>query len=59
MSKGFFTGTVFLDLKKSFGTVHHKVLINKLLSVGVLGVELDWFSSYLSDIYQVTKVSDH
>ena len=56
MSEGFLTGAVFLDLKKAFDTVHHEVLIKKLISIGVQGRELDWFSSDLTERYQVTKV---
>ena len=59
MSSGLLTGAVFLDLKKAFDTVHHNVLINKLQSLGIYGLGLGWFSSYLSDRYQVTKVGDH
>ena len=59
MSEGYFTGAVFLDLKKAFDTVHHEVLLNKLVSIGVCGLELEWFSSYLSDRFQVTRVNDH
>ena len=59
MSEGLLTGAVFLDLKKAFDTVHHEVLIKKLISIGVQGRELDWFSSYLTELYQVTKVNDH
>ena len=59
MSEGFLTGAVFLDLKKAFDTVQHEVLIKKLISIGVQGRELDWFSSYLTERYQVTKVNDH
>ena len=59
MSSGLFTGAVFLDLKKAFDTVHHNVLINKLQSLGIYGLELGWFSSYLNDRYQVAKVGDH
>ena len=59
MSEGFLTGAVFLDLKKAFDTVHHEMLIKKLISIGVQGRELDWFSSYLTEWYQVTKVNDH
>ena len=47
MSSGLFTGAVFLYLKKAFDTVRHNVLINKLQSLGIYGLELGWFSSYL------------
>ena len=59
MSEGFLTWAVFLDIKKAFDTVHHEVLIKKLISIGVQGRELDWFSSYLTEQNQVTKVNDH
>ena len=56
MDAGYFVGAVFLDLKKAFDTVCHPILINKLQSFGVGGLELDWFASYLSNKKQITKV---
>ena len=56
MDAGHFVGAVFLDLKKAFDTVCHPILINKLQSFGVGGLELDWFTSYLSNRKQITKV---
>ena len=49
MDAGRFVGAVFLDLKKALDTVCHPILINKLQSFGVGGLELDWFTSYLSN----------
>ena len=57
-NSGLYTGVVFLDLKKAFDTVHHKVLLNKLQSIGVQGSELNWFESYLYNRQQVTKIGD-
>ena len=57
-NSGLYTGVVFLDLKKAFDTVHHKVLLNKLQNIGVQGFELNWFESYLSNRQQVTKIGD-
>ena len=56
MDAGHFVGAVFLDLKKAFDTVCQPILINKLQSFGVGDLELDWFTSYLSNRKQITKV---
>ena len=56
MDAGHFVGAVFLDLKKAFDTVCYPILINKLHSFGVGGLELDWFTSYLPNRKQIIKV---
>ena len=45
---------IFIDLKKAFDTVLHKVILTKLEKIGIRGVELNWFRSYLSNRRQVT-----
>ena len=40
---------IMIDLKKAFDTVNHVVLLKKLQCYGFRGVQLDWFSSYLSN----------
>ncbi|XP_028166266.1 uncharacterized protein LOC114357040 [Ostrinia furnacalis] len=48
---------IFLDLSKAFDFVNHTKLLNKLHSYGIRGIANDWFTSYLSDRMQCTKIN--
>ena len=46
---------IFLDIKKAFDTVDHKVLIEKLKFYEADGTVILWIKNYLSDGKQATK----
>ena len=54
-SKGNTPAIIFLDIKKAFDTVDHKVLIEKLKFYGADGTVILWIKNYLSDRKQATK----
>ena len=58
MDRGEYTGAIFVDLKKAFDTVDHKVLLKKLFDIGVRGLTLKWFENYLINRRIVTKVNN-
>jgi retron-type reverse transcriptase len=57
MNDGKVTAAIFLDLKKAFDTVNHKILIDKLYLYGVKGKALDWFTSYLLHRSQIVNIN--
>ena len=54
IDKGLLNGIIFLDLKKTFDTIDHKLLLHKLKLYGVCKSSLNWFSSYLKERKQKT-----
>lgn len=48
---------VFLDMSKAFDCVNHKIVLQMLQHVGIRGVALKWFESYLKDRSQVTEIN--
>ena len=48
---------IFCDLQKAFDTCDSNILLKKLSTIGVQGVELSWFKSYLTDRKQYVNVN--
>ena len=57
MDERLFSCVVFIDLKKAFDTVDHKILLDKLNYYGLRGIDNQWFSSYLTNRTQTTEIN--
>ena len=57
LDAGNFGCGVFVDLRKAFDTVDHKILLKKLHHYGIRGTAFDLLSSYLSNRLQFVTVN--
>ena len=51
------TLAIFIDLKKAFDTVDHKILLKKMEIYGVRNKENVWFYNYLSEREQFVSIN--
>ena len=59
MTEGGVTSTVFLDIKKAFDTIDHRILMNKLSEYGACDDPLKFFKSYISERVQRCSVNGY
>ena len=57
MDKGMINSVVFLDIRKAFDTVDHKILLDKLSYYGIDKDQLSFFKSYLNDRTQCCSIN--
>uniref|UniRef100_UPI003AAD7030 uncharacterized protein n=1 Tax=Centroberyx gerrardi TaxID=166262 RepID=UPI003AAD7030 len=56
---GLLTILILLDLSAAFDTISHPLLLERLADIGITGVALSWFSSYLTDRQQYVQLGNH
>ena len=57
MDDGKLTGVIFLNIRKAFDSINHKILLKKMKDqFGISGFELKRFESYLTNREQVCSV---
>ena len=49
--------TIFIDLKKAYSTVSHKILLGKLKKYGIRDTDRNWFQSYLENRKQYCAIN--
>ena len=57
MDKGLLPATIFVDIKKAFDTISHKILLSKLPNCSVRGQASLLIESYLKDRKQILNAN--
>ena len=50
---------VLLDMSSTFDTLDHNVLIHRLSTIGITGIALNWFTSYISNRSSTVSINSH
>ena len=59
LDDGKYSAGVFVDLKKTFDTFDHNILLEKLDYYGVRGIANEWFASNLTNRKQFVSIGGH
>ena len=58
LDKGLHTLCIFVDFSRAFDMINHKILIKMLERIGIRGVSLEWFKSYINNRTYAVSVGD-
>ena len=50
---------VLLDMSSAFDTLNHNVLIHRLSAIGIKGISLNWFTSYITNRSSSVRINTH
>ena len=50
---------VLLDMSSAFDTLDHNVLIHRLSAIGITGIALNWFTSYITNRSSSVMINTH
>jgi len=59
MDNDMVTGLVFVDFRKAFDVINHKLLLKKLSIYGANNLLLKWFGSYLTGRKQYVHINGY
>ena len=49
---------ILIDLQKAFGTIKHKIVLDKLFLIGFPKNTISWYESYLAERHFTTEVAN-
>ena len=53
-----YTGMILIDLQKAFGTIKHKIVLDKLFLIGFPKNTISWYESYLAERHFTIEVAN-